>query len=89
VKTAVLFSIPLTRSEGVCWRWRSADGNTDSAGAFASYNECRDDALGNGYAIAPAPAQIKAVRPRRARSTADFGSQLWQPPSARHNRNPH
>jgi len=89
VKTAVLFSIPLPRSEGVCWRWRSADGNTDSARAFATYDECLEDALANGYSSAPAPAPPANRRRGRQAQTADFGSLSWLPPSARRGRSRH
>jgi hypothetical protein len=49
MKAAVLFYLPMTTSDGVCWRWRSADGKADSAQAFGSYDDCLADARENGY----------------------------------------
>jgi hypothetical protein len=51
MKPAVIFSLPATTSHGYCWRWRSVDGTTDSAGQFAFYHDCLGDAQANGYAV--------------------------------------
>ena len=51
MKPAVIFSLPAMTSRGYCWRWRSVDGKTDSAGPFAFYQDCREDAQANGYAV--------------------------------------
>jgi hypothetical protein len=53
MKVAVLFSIPMVNSSGVCWRWRSTDGQTDSAKSFVSYYDCLFDAQSNGYSESP------------------------------------
>jgi hypothetical protein len=49
MKVAVLFSIPMTTSGDVCWRWRSIDGKTDSKQSFSSYEDCLENAKTNGY----------------------------------------
>ena len=51
MKTAVIFSIPSTTSHGYRWRWRSADGKTDSKSEFAYYLDCRADANEHGYSV--------------------------------------
>lgn len=51
MKPAIIFSIPLTTSPGYCWRWRSADGKTDSKEHFVYYYECLVDAKANGYSV--------------------------------------
>ena len=68
MKTAVLFSIPMITSSGVCWRWRSADDATDSTKSFASYYDCLFDAQSNGYDVEaqPKPRSKSAFAVRRA-----------------------
>jgi len=51
MKAAVLFSVPMTTSDDVCWRWRSADGTTDSPQSFSDYFDCFDNAQRNGYYV--------------------------------------
>jgi hypothetical protein len=53
MKRAVIFSIPTTTSIGYCWRWRSADGKTDSTGSFAYYYDCLENARASGYDVQP------------------------------------
>ena len=50
-RAAVIFSIPMTTTPGYCWRWRSADGKTDSNGAFVYYHDCLSNAEANGYSV--------------------------------------
>ena len=57
MKPAVIFSIPMTRSPGYCWRWRSVDGKTDSKSQFAYYHDCLADARANGFTVELAVAQ--------------------------------
>jgi hypothetical protein len=49
MKVAVLFTVPKTTSADVCWRWRSIDGKTDSTQSFSNYEDCKKDAIANGY----------------------------------------
>ena len=78
MKTAVLFYIPTTTSDAVCWRWHSVDGRTDSAGSFPSYDDCLANARANGYFVEatppradPAPLVRRTFRkPRRSATTA-------------------
>ena len=56
MKPAIIFSIPAKTSPGYCWRWRSADGKTDSKGAFVYYHDCLADARVHGHAVEPAVA---------------------------------
>ena len=51
MKPAVIFSIPTTTGPGYCWRWRSADGTTDSTEPFLYYFDCLTDAKANGYSV--------------------------------------
>jgi hypothetical protein len=64
MKSAVLFSIPLPLSNGVCWRWRSSDGTTDSTKSFVSYYDCRFDAEANGYCAETPPRPPHKTAPR-------------------------
>ena len=57
MKPAVIFSIPMTTSNGYCWRWRSVDSKADSKKQFAYYYECFSDATTNGYTVQIAVAQ--------------------------------
>ena len=56
MKPAVIFSLPTTTSHGYCWRWRSADGKTDSTGQCVYYHDCLVDANANGYSVQRAVA---------------------------------
>jgi len=56
MKPAIIFSLPMVTSEGICWRWRSVDGKTDSTKSFADYNECLGNAVINGYFVKIAPS---------------------------------
>lgn len=80
MKPAVLFYIPTTTSTGVCWRWHSVDGRTDSEQAFPSFDDCLADARANGYFVVSAPALAdhapimrRASRKLRLSSTASSG----------------
>ena len=55
MRSAVLFSLPLVTSNGLCWRWRSVDG-TDSVRSFKYYFECVEDACAHGYYIQLEPS---------------------------------
>jgi hypothetical protein len=68
MKAAILFSIPMTTSSGVCWRWRSADGTIDSTKSFATYYDCLFDAQSNGYdaEATPKPGRKSAFAMRRS-----------------------
>ena len=50
---AVVFAIPLATAPGYCWRWRAADGKTDSKKAFVFYYDCLADAEASGYSVRP------------------------------------
>ena len=65
MRVAVLFSVPMATSAGVSWRWRSADGKTDSAQSFAGYYECLENAQANGYHVEAAPQHAEAARAMR------------------------
>ena len=73
VKAAVLFSIPLTTSAGVCWRWRSLDGKTDSPQSFICYHDCLENAQVNGYDV-----EAKPQRPDAAPTMRPFESRRWR-----------
>ena len=62
MKKAVLFCVPLTTTAGVCWRWRSTDGNTDSAQSFMHYVDCVHDAESHGYHADATPPMLCQCR---------------------------
>jgi hypothetical protein len=51
MKPAVIFSVPMAKTAGFCWRWRSADGQADSMECFTYYYDCVADARANGYDV--------------------------------------
>ena len=57
MQPAVIFSLPSTTSHCYCWRWRSADGKTDSMRMFVYYHDCLADAEANGYSVPLATGQ--------------------------------
>jgi hypothetical protein len=67
-KAAVLFSVPVAMSAGVCWRWRSVDGNTDSTQSFMNYYDCLENARANGYQVEAKPQHNEVAPTRLTRS---------------------
>ena len=57
MKPALVFSIPSKTANGYCWRWRSLDGEAESAESFVYYFDCLADARANGYVAQPTQAQ--------------------------------
>jgi hypothetical protein len=70
MKAAVLFSVPMTTTASVCWRWRSVDGKTDSTQSFIDYYDCLENAQANGYHVVATPQRVDiapTMRPSEAR----------------------
>jgi hypothetical protein len=59
----------MVTSAGVCWRWRSADGDTDSTKSFVSYYDCLQDVLANGYQAEAPRSRANAAAALRASRT--------------------
>ncbi|MGZ5118427.1 MAG: hypothetical protein ACXWIS_05810 [Burkholderiales bacterium] len=51
MKTAVIFSVPMSMSQRFAWRWRSEDHTQDSKQSFRFYYQCVADAERNGYKV--------------------------------------
>ena len=69
MKAAVLFSVPMTTSGGVCWRWRAADWKAESTQAFVDYYDCLDNAQANGFHVEATPQRADiapSMRPAQA-----------------------
>jgi hypothetical protein len=58
MKTAVVFSIPMTTAKRFAWRWRSADHTQNSTRSFALYADCATDAERKGYKVAMARMEV-------------------------------
>jgi len=74
VKAAVLFYLPMTTSAGVCWRWRSVDGKTDSTQAFSSYHDCLEDARAKGYCVEATAQRADTAPAMRSSRRVNFAA---------------
>ena len=51
MKTAIVFSVPMTTSRDFGWRWRAEDFAHESAEWFVFYRDCVADANRHGYSV--------------------------------------
>jgi hypothetical protein len=59
MKSAEIYSVPLTITPAFGWRWRSTEDNVVSRDWFVFYRDCERDAQRRGYRVerAVAPAE--------------------------------
>ena len=51
MKTAEMFTIPSSGSEGFVWKWRCKDDEEESSQSFVRYHDCMADAQRLGYTV--------------------------------------
>ena len=51
MKTAEVYSMRAQTAHGVVWKWRSDDRTRRSWMAFATYDDCVEDAKKSGYSV--------------------------------------
>lgn len=66
MKAAEIFATASKGANGYTWKWRTADGKTESKQTFNFYYECLEDARNNGYVVELAQAQGNTAPDRSA-----------------------